>query len=74
MQSVSTGFAKHRKINYIDTMARLLSSDTREKRMTLITSLNVHEVFLQWYGITASALLSRAFMPAQPEDASKEMN
>lgn len=55
-------------------MARLLSSDTREKRMTLITSLNVHEVFLQWYGITASALLSRAFMPAQPEDASKEMN
>lgn len=74
MQSVSTGFAKHRKKIILIQWARLLSSDTREKRMTLITSLNVHEVFLQRYGITASALLSRAFMPAQPEDASKEMN
>lgn len=74
MQSVSMGFAKHSKKIILIQWARLLSSDTREKRMTLITSLNVHEVFLQWYGITASALLSRAFMPAQPADASKEIN
>lgn len=62
---MSNAFAKHRKKINLIQWARLLSSDISEKRMTLITSLNVHEVFLQWYGITASALLSRVLRDRQ---------
>lgn len=38
----------------------------KRKRMTSITSLNIHEVFLQQYGITASDLLSIILRDVQP--------